>query len=62
MLQNSEAGVMAPNHDTQVISIESIEPARQGLASLISTAVVLSVGISIATAAMLLAAAMWLEQ
>lgn len=49
---------MAPNHDTQVISIE---PARQGLAGLISTAVVLSLGISIAAAAMLLAAAMWLE-
>jgi hypothetical protein len=59
MLQNSESGVMAPNHDPQ---IASIEPAHQGLAGLISTAVVLSIGISIATAAMLLAAAMWLEQ
>lgn len=58
MLQNNESRVMAPNHDTQIVSLE---PARQGLTGLISTALVLSIGISIATAAMLLAAAMWLE-
>lgn len=53
---------MAPSHDTHDTKVISTEPAHQGLAGLISTAVVLSIGISIATAAMLLAAAMWLEQ
>ncbi len=38
-----------------------MEPARQGMAGLISTALALSFGISIAVAAMLLAASVWLE-
>lgn len=50
---------MAPNHDTRTISIDS---PPQGLGQLISTALALSFGISMAAAAMLLAAGILLEQ
>jgi hypothetical protein len=50
---------MAPDHDSHVAHMDS---ARQGLASLISVTLVMSVGISIGVAAMLLAAGMWLER
>jgi hypothetical protein len=39
-----------------------MDSARQGLTSLISVTLVMSVGISIGVAAMLLAAGMWLER
>jgi hypothetical protein len=50
---------MAPNHDSQTTTMDS---ARQGLAGLISATLVMSFGISMAAAAMLLAAGMWLER
>lgn len=39
-----------------------LEPAAPGIAHLISTAVALSLGISMAAAAMLIAAGIWLER
>jgi ABC-type phosphate transport system permease subunit len=50
---------MAPNHDSQ---IGNMDAARDGLTSLISGTLVMSFGISMAAAAMLLAAGMWLER
>jgi hypothetical protein len=50
---------MAPDHDSPAITLES---TRHGLATLISTTLALSFGISIAAAAIVLAAGMWLEQ
>ena len=50
---------MAPDQETQALSIES---PRQGLAGLVSTALALSLVISIAVAAMLVAAGIWLER
>ncbi len=51
---------MAPNHDSP--TVDTIETQRYGLAGLISTTLALSFGISMAAAAMLVAAAMWLER
>jgi len=50
---------MAPDHETPTINLDS--PA-QGLGQLISTALALSFGISLAAAAMLLGAGILLEQ
>ena len=50
--------IMTP-HDSPSVSVEH-QPVA--LASLISTAVALSVGIALAAAAMLIAAGMWLER
>jgi hypothetical protein len=50
---------MAPDHDSPLTPMDS---TRQGLAGLISATLMMSLGISMAAAAMLLAAGMWLER
>jgi hypothetical protein len=50
---------MAPDHESTIINFDS---PPQGLGQLISTALALSFGISMAAAAMMLAAGILLEQ
>ena len=50
---------MAPHHDSHAVDLEA---TRHGLASLISTTLAMALGISMAAAAMLVAAGMWLER
>ena len=50
---------MTPHQDVQAVDIET---TRQGLTGLISATLAMAFGISMAAAAMLVAAGMWLEQ
>jgi len=50
---------MAPNQDSHAVDLGT---TRQGLAGLISATLAMAFGISMAAAAMLLAAGMWLER
>jgi hypothetical protein len=50
---------MAPHQDSHAVDLGT---TRHGLTSLISTTLALAFGISMAAAAMLVAAGMWLER
>jgi len=57
--ESGASGPIMTPHDSPSVSVEHRPVA---LASLISTAVALSLGIALAAAAMLIAAGMWLER